>query len=613
MSSSRSFNSRYSPRRAIITLLCTGALAIAAADAHAVTLKVGTTPAGAGSDCQFRTPQEAIDALPAVDEIHVVELESGPYANADAAIEVDGVRVRIVTRYERNSGCRAPATLRAQLVANGTALEGGRTVVVRNGGHLTLEAVDVRGNRSGGALVRDAHLVLQSAAIDANGTPAGASGAGVVIEGGTLKLQDARMSGNAAGANGGAIFCSHGTEFSALVLASGTSRIEDNRANHGGAVYLFHGCTLSVDDEVVFAGNSALLDGGAIGTEPAGDSPLSRNLVVLGDEPDFIDNRAGRDGGAIELDGENGLEARPQSLPRFEGNEALRAGGALAVLASGARAQVGAARFVGNRAGARGGAIAVEGGSAAVRADCAHEDTVAEAYCASFERNEVASDAFEVRSGGSLYLGGEGELWIDAYAFRDSRGPATLNAESGGVVAAVDSGLLRIGNSLVFDTTEGLAGDTHMFQVNGGIAQFLFDTMVDTPDGSVIFVQPAGTVELVGNIIAGNHAGVVGDGTIRGTCNNAQLGTDPAPRDPGFATTPAGRYRLAPGSAMIDRALGCDPDDLPPDFVLPERDLDGRTRVLPGEPAMALDLGAFEFRAVTDRVFGDGFDPPVPD
>lgn len=612
MHPSRSFSSRYSPRRAVIALLCVGALAIAAADARALTFKVGTTPAGADSDCQFRTPQEAIDALPAGEGPHVIELESGPYANADAAVEVDNLEVSLVTRFERNSGCRAPATIQAQLVANATSLENGRTVVVRNGGRLTLQSVAVRGNRSGGALVRDAQLTLMASTIEANSTPAGASGAGVVLEGGTLVLQDSRMAANVAGANGGAVFCSVGTKFTSMVVVSGTSSLEDNRANHGGAVYLFHGCTLSVDDEAAFVGNAAILDGGAVGTEPAGDAPASGNQVVLRDTPLFSGNRAGRDGGAIEIDVGNDLESRSESLPRFEDNASSRAGGALHVGGDGARAEFGAARFVGNRAGERGGAIAVVGGSTALHADCAREDTIDDAYCALFERNEVASEPFETRAGGSLYLGGDGELWVDAFAFRDSRGPATLNAGSGGVIGAIDSGLMRIGNSLVFDTREGLADDTHLFQVNGGIAQFLFDTMVDTPDGSVIFLQPAGRAELVGNIIAGNRAGIVGDGEIEGTCNNAQLGFEPAPRDPGFVTTPAGRYRLGPDSPMIDRALGCDPDDLPPGFVLPERDLDGRTRVLPGEPVMALDLGAFEFRADVDRVFGDGFDSLIP-
>lgn len=602
------FNSRYNRRRALVTLAGASVLALAAATADAVTFKVGTTPGATDSDCQFRTPQEAIDALPPGGDVHVIELESGPYSDADATIEADGVAVDIVTRYERNSGCRAPATIQAQLVANATALEAGRTVVVRNGASLTLDSVAVRGNRSGGVLVRDAHLALVDSRIEANSTPAGASGAGVVLEGGSLVLHDSRIAGNAAGANGGAVFCSFGTALSGIVIVGGQSRLDDNRASHGGAAYLFHGCTLLVADEAALVGNAAGLDGGAIGTEPAADTPASRNLVVLGDAARFSGNHAGRDGGAIEIDVHNDLEGRPGSLPRLENNEALRAGGGLHVR-DGALATLGAARFTGNRAGERGGAIAVDGGLARLEADCAREDTVAEAYCALFERNEVASSPLATRAGGSLYVGG-GELHVDAFAFRDSRGPATLDGASGGIVGAVDAGLLRIANSLVFDTRIGLADDTQLFQVNGGTAQFLFDTIVDTPHGSVLLVQPQGRAELVGNIIAGNHAGVFGDGAIVGTCNNAQLGTQPAPRDPGFVTTPAGRYRLGPDSLMIDRALTCDPADLPAGFVAPVRDLEGRVRVQPGEPAMALDLGAFEFRPVApDQLFGDGFDP----
>src|SRR5690606_5566258 len=114
-------------------------------------------------------------------------------------------------------------------------------------------------------------------------------------------LHDSRIAGNAAGANGGAVFCSFGTA-SGIVIVGGQSRLEDNRASHGGAAYLFHGCTLLVADEAAFVGNAAGLDGGAIGTEPAADTPASRNLVVLGDAARFSGNHAGRDGGAIEID-----------------------------------------------------------------------------------------------------------------------------------------------------------------------------------------------------------------------------------------------------------------------------------------------------------------------
>ncbi|HEY6545587.1 MAG TPA: hypothetical protein VIZ64_11875 [Dokdonella sp.] len=605
------FRSRYSPRRAAVMLAVAAGIAVAASDAGAATFKVGTSAGEPGSDCQFRTPQQAIDALPADDELHVVELESGPYANADAAVEIDGRRVRLVTRHERSSGCRAPATLRAQLVAQATSLHASRTVFVHGEGELVLEHVDVRGNPNGALFIRDAHVTLVASSIEGNRSPAGASGAGIVLEGGTLALEDARIAGNIAGANGGAIFCTPGATLDASVRIAGDSRIEANRANHGGGAYLFRGCTLDVAASTTFALNVAALDGGAIGTEPVGPSGVS-NTVLLRGSPAFAGNLAGGRGGAIEVDQGNTLATEPDSLPLFDANQASGAGGALSLRGDDTHADMGAARFVANRSDARGGAIAVaDGARARLAADCARGDTVDDAHCAAFERNEVASDPFEARAGGALHVDG-GELSVDGYAFRDSRGPATSNSESGGIVAAVDAGLLRVSNALVFDTAVGLGGDTHLFQVNGGVAQLLFDTIVDTPDGTVVFVQPNGTAELVGTIIAGNHAGIVSTGTLRGTCNNAQLGTDPAPRDPGFVTTPAGRYRLGPGSLMIDRALTCDPDDLPAGFEPPGFDLDGRARVEPGEPPMALDLGAFEFRADAERVFGDGFDPSMP-
>jgi hypothetical protein len=183
-----------------------------------------------------------------------------------------------------------------------------------------------------------------------------------------------------------------------------------------------------------------------------------------------------------------------------------------------------------------------------------------------------------------------------------------VTSGSGGIVAAVNTGFLKVSNSIVYDNIEGLSPTTHLFYLMGGRTQFSFNTMVGTPAGTVVFLQPTARAEFIGNIIADNSAGIVGSGTITGTCNNAQLGSAPAPLDPRFVTTGAGRFRLAPDSLMIDRALICSSGSLPADYEFPLVDLDGRVRREPGEEARELDLGAFEFSIDNDRIFQSNFE-----
>lgn len=568
------------PLRAAVPALCA---ALLAGHVHAVTVRVGLDAGQPGTACEHRIPQHAINALPNDGQTHRIELQADRYLDADAAILVDGKQIEIVTVYARGSSCRTPANARAELIASNTGLDGGRTIVARNGGRVRLERLSVTSNMAGGLLLRNGFVQLIDSVVSHHRSPVGASGAGVVIEGGALEVHDSVLADNVAGANGGAVFCSASNSLDASVIVSGSSRFIANRASLGGAFYLFRGCQLALEDDPELRANVAVVDGGAIATEPQAGGPPDRNEVLLRAGGRFHDNAAGRDGGALYVSG----------------------AGPIAMLRNGL--------FQDNVAAEAGGALAVRGRPMALQADCSNDETLLENYCAMFDGNAVPTpdaDSDAVRRGGAVHVDGEAVLSIDGYAFRHSREPATTNGDSGGAVAAVDTGHLHLASSLVFDSQPDSAASTNLLLLRAGATATLsFNTLVDAPAGTTLFIHPGASAHLIGNIIAGNAAGVVnGGGLLRGTCNNAQIGAAPPPRDPGFLTTPSGRYRLAPDSLMRDRGLTCDPDLLPPGFQLPQRDLLGRQRVTSDEAPMAIDLGAIEFHPNDDSIFGSGFD-----
>lgn len=583
---------------------------------NAATVSVGLDAGQPGSACQFGSVQAAIAQLPPSNDAHVIELQGGNYVRQGDSIRVAGHTVRVITTFAAGSGCQQRVDDERALIAPvDPLLEGGRQILVHQAGSLELQRVEVAASSNGGALVRDSRLILRDSRFRDHRTPAQSSGAAVVVEGGQLILADSLLDGNRAGANGGAVFCARGASHPATVSVTGDTRFIDNRARHGGAIYLFRGCSLSLSGDPLFEDNLANADGGAIATEPNGGPGGDRNGIAIHAGARFIDNNAGGRGGALSVSAGNTLQGLAASLPLFDDNTAGSAGGALFLSGAGEAVRLAGARFVDNRSLRDGGAIAVHQRDLALLADCNDDEGPADHYCAGFEGNLAAtSQANAAVRGGAVFVDGGAQVRIDGYAFRRSRGPQTLTDTTGGVVAAVAAGDLHLANALVFDTDPDLTPQSHLFLVrSGGRLRMDFTTVVDTPGGAVLVVQPGGEAHLVGTVIAGNAVGVVNSGgTLAGTCNNVQLGAAAAPLDPGFISTPEGRYRLGGASAMRDRGLTCNPSALPPGFVPPLLDLVGRRRVEASEPSMAIDLGAIEFRERDERLFGDGFEGAVP-
>jgi predicted outer membrane repeat protein len=590
--------------------------------ARAMTIRVGPSAGQAGSACDVATIAEAVAALPADGALHTVEVEVATYLGD--RIVLDGPLRHLLVRraFARASGCSEPAAGISLPGMFGNAQSDGSAVELSGGAQLWLEDMLIAEQNARAAIIRDSDLALVRSRIEFNRTSGSDdSGAGFVIEGGSLVIEDSGLSGNHAASNGGAIFCSRGSDGErTTIVVRGSSFFTGNEApGSGGAIFLHEACDLVVDDEASFIGNHAELGGGAIAANAQPDTAAARNALLFMTGPLFEDNSAGGDGGAIRLDAAARLRSIPDDATGvYRNNRAGREGGAVSIGGGGPLVILANARFLGNVAGQRGGALAVRDRDMLVDATCQAATLDANRYCTEFRGNGFGGDVPAVGGqGGALYLNGAtlrirraaflGDAGFDGGDLR--AGGSNVTAMGEGVLARVADGFLIMSNSLVARTAVGTGAGTHLFDFRaGGVGVLSFNTFADNAGGAVIHAGEDSSVTLIGNNVHGNAFGVGGTGFIGGTCNNAQIGPEPAPLDPRFTSTSRGDYRLAEDSPMIDLGLECRTDVLPDGFVLPRTDLDGILRVLAGEPEWTIDAGAFEHHEPAEQIFVDDFE-----
>jgi hypothetical protein len=598
------------------TLLLATFLAAAGA-AHGVELRVGPSAGAPGSNCQFARIQDAIDALPNDDELHRIQVELANYVGADGALSVRQRRVHVTTHWARDSGCSQPLSdVRASLFGGTTSAPGVRIVEVRAGGELTLERFAIGFNQEGALLVRDGRLFLRHVDVSNNVTPAGLSGAGAVVEGGLLSLHESRFLHNEASANGGAMFCAGGQVVARGRIEIGEGvLISENRAGlHGGGLYMFGACDVEVLGSARFDRNESTLDGGALAVEArTSDDASASRLVLSRGELRFEDNRAIRDGGAIHWGAGNDLvlpddTSRTTSLLFLE-NRAGDLGGALALAGTGSPIRLPAATFLRNQAGALGGAVAVSGRHFEMHAVCdSRVIAIADRYCAGFRDNALAGSfdsGLGERGGTALYVDSGGSISLDRVAILGSPFEGLIGSVRA-LAVFVRDGDLVLRNVLIADALgSGLTTDQAAIDLRAGASAVVANSTIAGNRAAAIRFADGAALHIVGSIVAENSFGLVGNGELRGTCNNAQLGFEPPPQDPGFLSTARGRFRLRPDSPMIGRGSGCAASRLPPGYLAPVLDLDGNPRAVGEVDGMAFDLGAFEAGA---DLFKDGFE-----
>jgi len=592
---------------------------------EALSLRVGPSAGQSGSFCDFARIGDAIAFLPAGDETHTIRVEAIATDDPADAIGVFDRSVHIVADLEAGSGCSAEADPdeRLLLEIDGQFLDGTRTVTVGFGGQLVLERVIVASNRiTGGVEVSGGALTMIDSRVTANRTQDGRSGGGILVEGGTLELSDSTVDFNQAAGSGGGIFCAFGRGSRARVVLRDGTFINDNLAQSGGGIYLFDRCDVEIGEQVAMSGNRAVANGGAIGMEPHPIDGDNHSTLMLFGKTVFSNNEAETDGGAIFWPEGNRLEmdiATDTSL-RFLNNRAGRDGGAIRILGPGADLRFSNVDFDSNRAGGFGGAVAVDDRNVSFRASCgsvAIDDTPLEpvgSYCAEFVGNNFQDHFGQTRTGkfGAHLFAREASVLVDRYRFGFSHvtdGDAPDGAD--GLAIFTSSGDLLLQNVLVENHSTDLGDAIDVIDLAGDDSDLLlFNSTLAGNDGVPVHVRGDASLRAIGSIVAGNTRGITVSGELIETCSNLQIGDAPAPVDPGFVFDfDRGGFRLAPSSPMIDGGLGCDPALLPDFYEPPVLDLDGARRTLGVQDPMAFDLGALEFfNENLEFVFNDGFE-----
>ena len=209
----------------------------------------------------------------------------------------------------------------------------------------------------------------------------------------------------------------------------------------------------------------------------------------------------------------------------------------------------------------------------------------------------------------------------------------STNFSSGGGIALINSGSANLIQNLITGNSAANSG--------GGVyasvgtfpgTQLVNNTIADnfSPNGSGLFVSGAdnGTV-FVNNIItdssgssavscsfgfmsglfAFNDVFSSAGGISYGNCQDLTSISDNISQDPQFANSGSGDYSLQASSPAVDTGTNSFFGNTPPP-ALPDRDLEGNGRILPGNAvtcAGTIDLGAYEFAGG-----GSGIPGPLP-
>lgn len=503
----------------------------------------------------------------------------------------------------------------------GTPVGNAGSTVISGAGANPAGTVISHGNAGG-------HLTLVDLTVTAGN---GASGGGVFSNGSAgLTLRRVLLANNRANAGGGLSVTGFGSQLKPVLLEG--VGFNSNVANIlGGGLYALYadvriGSATEVD---YFAGNLAngtasTLGGGAI-------FAVDSNIVIHATPPvqgPFMDgNLASASGGAIAFLAQTPgfrtltLMNRHADRPLVLGGNAADRGGALWLFGAGSSGPMTTGATLvntileGNDAG-EGGSIFVgasDGGHANANSVTMMASSPGQAAppCPEALRcNRISGSQTFLSS--TISVNGAGSLATSAFSML--RGQVLDNFSNSGGVAG-GTGFIQFDNSVIAGNT---APQANLMYAVGNTVRILNSTIAGnligadevftvllvpgalTVHNSIVF-QPGRGIHLLGNSVGVDLRNLLvgsGHGLANLVPRNIQQVFDPL-----FVNAGQGDYRLQPGSQARDRYTAGG------GVVLPAIDLRGAGRPVasPGSPT-PYDFGAYEFGAVVDALFGNGFE-----
>lgn len=375
----------------------------------------------------------------------------------------------------------------------------------------------------GGAIMNfnggDGAAVTIGAGAKFDSNKAGKTGGAISNWGGIVSVADATFTNNSAATNGGAIYNdTYFQEDSSFTIdgATFTGNKAEGISSQGGAIYNAGKLTVNNGE---FIGNSATRYGGAIADSYHNASQTDINNSI------FKESTA-QSGGAIAL--WSPAEAKENSIigTIFEGNNAEKKGGAIAVLAEkdnvAASLTINGDTFTGNTAGESGGALHLEYASV----------TISDA---TFSGNSA------VQQGGAIYNDADSSITFKGInSFSDNTAAEGNDIYNAGSIIVADgtttlgSGLTQVGGEIF---------------VNGGTLDMASGSSLSFDENSTLTINGGTFVadfdQLLTDYATTNKDNGITDGTsIIGTAGNLNLRLD------------GGYYTLEDYNAAKDALLG---------------------------------------------------------
>ena len=379
---------------------------------------------------------------------------------------------------------------------------------------------------------------------------------------------------NGEKACGGAIFADNGTHYLTITNCTFINN-KATTSNIGGALYIkASNCTIT---DSYFENNSAKTSGGAIRIE--GDSQIISNNIFIGNKAigtlggainalghnikiidnTFRQNIAGRDGGAIDIEGtlvaqmgtRNIISNNVFDSNKVTGSKEGSYGGAISI--AGQNCEISNNNFTNNHADTLGGAIRWNGAdsNSGIITGNIFEGNYAKSGGAIYDagsgltisKNTFKNNGATAGAGGSINVNGDNSVISDneitKSSTKTSGGAIYLDGkynkltnniismcsanDNGGAAYITGASATIIGNKFISNTAEKLAGAAQIKTSNANIKNNEFTGNVAKSSGGAAYIEGA-KITLDNNIFSKNQAGTqsVG-GAIRWFGNDATI------------------------------------------------------------------------------------------